>query len=95
MNREMEREDAIEVVYEAMDRIQDMDTTLRMYAGAAVDALGWKPLAVTSMPDIDQVVVCTDGNARWLDKITDFDPKLKWDGHIATHWHAIQEFKPA
>jgi hypothetical protein len=89
----MNRDDAIELVYEAMDNKQDYDTTLHMYAAAAVDALGWHPLA-TTRPEIDQVVVCTNGKARWLDKRTAYSPDMKWDGHTPTHWHPILEFAP-
>lgn len=35
----MNRDDAIELVYEAMDNRSDYDVTLRMYAEVAVDAL--------------------------------------------------------
>lgn len=86
----MNREDAIEVVFEAMDNIQDYDTTLHMYAAAAVKALGWHPLA-TTLPQIDQVVVCTDGTHRWLDKRIAAMPDMKWQGHTPTHWHPILE----
>jgi hypothetical protein len=86
----MNRDDAIEVVFEAMDNIQDYDTTLHDYAAAAVKALGWHSLA-TTLPEIDQVVVCTDGTARWLDKRTKYQPDMKWTGHTPTHWHPILE----
>lgn len=84
----MDRDLAIELVYEAMDNIQDYDTTLHMYAGAAVDALGWQSLAIT-LPEINQCVVCTDGKHRWLDMRTKYLPDMVWDGHTPTHWHPI------
>lgn len=86
----MNRDDAIEIVYEAMDNIQDFDSTLHEFAEAAVKALGWHDLAKT-IPEIDQVVVCTDGTHRWLDKRTAFMPDMKWQGHTPTHWHPVLE----
>lgn len=86
----MNRDDAIELVYDAMDNIQDMDTTLHMYAAAAVKALGWYDIT-ESLPELDQTVVCTDGKARWLDMRFAECPDMMWQGHTPTHWHPILE----
>lgn len=58
-----------------------------------IDALrqkGWQELA-DEVPEIERTVVCTDGKARWLDKVTDYSPTMKWDGHSPTHWHYIAD----
>jgi hypothetical protein len=86
----MNIEDAVEIAYEAMDNIQDYDTTLHMYARAAVDALGWQDIA-TTLPELNQTVVCTDGKARWLDMRFAERPDMQWQGHTPTHWHPILE----
>lgn len=86
----MNRDDAIEIVYEAMDNRSDYDVTLRMYAEVAVDALGWHDIT-KSLPDFNQVVVCTDGKHRWLDMRFAPRPDMKWQGHAPTHWHPILE----
>lgn len=88
------RDDAIELVYDAMDNIQDMDTTLRMYATAAVKALGWYDIT-ESLPELNQTVVCTDGKHRWLDMRFAECPDMMWEGHTPTHWHPILEFQSA
>lgn len=84
----MDIEEATEAACDAMDNIQDYDTSLRMYARAAVKALGWRDIR-GSQPAMGDVVVCTDGTHRWLDKRTAIDPAMKWQGHSPTHWHPI------
>lgn len=86
----MNRDDTIEIVYEAMVDVQDMDTTLHIFARAAVDALGWHDIA-TTLPEINQTVVCTDGEHRWLDMRFAERPDMTWQGHTPTHWHPILE----
>ena len=86
----MNIDDAAELAYEAMDNIHDMDTTLHMYAKAAAKALGWRDIT-KEIPEIDDVVVCTDGTHRWLDKRTAHMPDMKWQGHTPTHWHPIAD----
>ena len=85
----MHKEDAVYLAHHAMDNICDMDTTLMMYAAAAVEALGWRSIE-TDLPELDQTVVCTDGTHRWLDMRTSYSPDMMWQGHKPTHWHPIQ-----
>lgn len=84
----MDIDDAAEEAFVAMDNISDYDTNLHMYAKAAVKALGWRELA-KELPDLEDVVVCTDGTARWLDMRTEHFPDMKWTGHTPTHWHPL------
>jgi hypothetical protein len=86
----MNLDDAEEMAWLAMDNIADMDVTLRMYARAAAKGLGWRDIS-KEIPAIDDVVVCTDGERRWLDKRTKYQPDMKWDGHTPTHWHPIAD----
>ncbi len=89
----MNIEDRTELAWIAMDGIHDMDTGLTDYAKAAAKGLGWIDLA-KDKPELDDVVVCTNGKARWLDKRMDgFEGihMLKWNGHTATHWHPIAD----
>lgn len=90
----MNRDDAIEIVFEAMDNKQDYDTTLHMYAAAAVDALGWQDIA-TTIPELNQIVVCTDGKHRWLDMRMAACPDMRWNGNTPTHWHPLLELPSA
>lgn len=89
----MNIEDRTELAWIAMDNVHDMDTSRTMYAKAAAEGLGWIDLK-SEIPALDDVVVCTDGKARWLDKrMNGFEERemLKWDGHTATHWHPIAD----
>lgn len=89
----MNIEDRTEIVWVAMDNVSDMETSRTQYARAAAEALGWIELA-KERPELDDVVVCTNGKARWLDKrIVGFD-ELKWQEHIATHWHPLADLPP-
>ena len=86
----MDREEMIEDVMAAMDRIHDMGVTFRQYATAAVDALGWR--SVSEKPAERSFVVATDGVARWVDARTfshSWPPT--WDGRVATHWHPVHD----
>lgn len=60
----------------------------------ALSQMGWQKLPETA-PEIDRVVVCTDGRRRWLDMVTDYSPKMKWDGHEPTHWHYVANLPAA
>lgn len=51
---------------------------------------GWQKLS-DEVPEIDRAVVCTDGKRRWLDMVTDYSPRMKWDGHEPTHWHYVAD----
>ena len=62
----MDRESMIEDVMAAMDNKADMDTPWRVYAAAAVDALGWRSFD-DEKPDDGEFVMVTDGKARWMD----------------------------
>lgn len=89
----MNIEDRTELAWIAMDNVHDMDTSRTDYAKAAAEGLGWIDLK-KEMPALDDVVVCTDGKARWLDKRMDgFEEMhlLKWNGHKATHWHPVAD----
>ena len=92
----MNLEDRTELAWIAMDNIMDMDTSRTDFAKAAAEGLGWIALK-EDIPALDDVVVCTDGKARWLDKrMSDFEEReMKWDGHIATHWHPIADLPAA
>lgn len=82
--------DRTELAWIAMDNVHDLDTGRTQYAKAAAEGLGWIDLA-KEKPDLDDVVVCTNGKARWLDKrIAGFD-QLKWQEHVATHWHPLAD----
>jgi hypothetical protein len=60
--------------------------------------VGWRRLKTAAkgwisvrdeLPALDDTVVCTDGKHRWLDmRMAGFE-NLIWQGHLATHWHAI------
>lgn len=87
----MNIEDRTEIAWQAMDNISDMDVTLRQYAKAAAEGLGWRDLS-KDVPIVGKVVVATDGKARWLDARQPFTGfELKWQGHTATHWHSIAD----
>lgn len=86
----MDRQSRIDEVYEAMSNVHDMDTSLTDFAKAAVECLGWRDVN-ESLPDIDDVVVCTNGKARWLDRRTASMRELKCMGHTATHWHPLAD----
>lgn len=89
----MNIEDRTELAWIAMDGVHDMDTGLTDYAKAAAKGLGWIDIT-KEIPTIEDVVVCTDGKARWLDKrMQGFEENemLKWGGHTATHWHSLAD----
>lgn len=86
----MDIDEAVEIVRDAMGNTQDYDTTFRTYAEAAVKVLGWRDIS-KEIPVIDDVVVCTDGKYRWLDKRTKYDATMKWQDHLPTHWHPIMD----
>ena len=86
----MDIADRMELAWEAMDNISDMDTSLTRYAKAAAEGLGWRPIA-EEVPPLNDVVVCTDGKARWLDKRMPELPEMKWNGHTPTHWHPLAD----
>ena len=50
--------------------------------------LGWIEIT-KKLPDIEVVVVCTNGKARWLDKRTTYSLEMRWGGHTPTHWHPL------
>ena len=86
----MDRETMIEAVMSAMDNKADMDTSWRTYATAAVDALGWRPVA--DKPDERSFVMATDGHARWIDAHTfEWAWPPNFEGRVATHWHPVQD----
>lgn len=82
------------MAWAAMDNISDMDTTLEQFAKAAAEGLGWRDLSI-EIPIAGEIVVATDGKARWLDARQPLDGFiLKWQGHTATHWHPIADLPP-
>ncbi len=84
----MDREDMIEDVMSAMDRIHDMDTSWRQYATAAVDALGWR--GFDTPPDRGAFIICASDKARWID--TYFIGEIpQWNGQMATRWHPVHD----
>lgn len=90
----MNLEDRSYLAYQAMDDISDMDVSLEQYAEAAAVGLGWRDLS-NEVPIVGEVVVATDGNARWLDARQPYCGfELKWQGHTATHWHSIADLPP-
>jgi hypothetical protein len=89
----MNIEDRSYLAWQAMDNISDMDVSLEQYAGAAAEGLGWRDLS-KDVPIAGEVVVATDGIARWLDARTPWGFDLKWQGHTATHWHPIADLPP-
>lgn len=87
----MNVEDRSYLAWQAMDSISDIDVSLEQYASAAAKGLGWRDLS-KDVPIIGEVVVATDGKARWLDARQPFDGfELKWQRHTATHWHPIAD----
>lgn len=38
-----------------------------------------------------QMVIATDGVARWMDMFLLSLDRMTWLGHTATHWHAVRE----
>lgn len=84
----MDRQILIDEFHDAMDNRNDMDVTLREFATAAVDCLGWRDLA-KDKPDDRDMVIATNGKARWMDMWLKGAPFMKWQGHSATHWHPI------
>lgn len=84
----MDREEMIEDVMSAMDRIHDMDTSWRQYATAAVDALGWR--SFDTPPDRGAFIICASDKARWID--TYFIGEIpQWSGQMATRWHPVHD----
>lgn len=80
----------IEAVEAAMDNKADMDTPWRVYAAAAVDALGWRP--VSDEPEPGSFVIATNCEARWIDAHTSpFSWPPMWSGFVATHWHPVHD----
>jgi len=60
----------------------------RSYRNRYTAAKGWISVR-DALPALDDTVVCTDGKHRWLDmRMAGFE-NLIWQGHLATHWHAI------
>lgn len=86
----MNIEDRADLAWCGMDNIHDMDTSLTDYAKAAAQALGWIDIS-KKVPDFDDVVVCTNGRARWLDSRTLYSPEMRWNGHAPTHWHPLAD----
>lgn len=84
----MDREEMIEDVMAAMDRVHDMDTSWRQYAEAAVDALGWR--SFDTPPERGSFIVCASEKARWIDTYSDGKPP-EWSGHKATRWHPVHD----
>jgi hypothetical protein len=89
----MTPQDMTDLIWCAMDNRRDMDTSLTDYAKAATEAVGWREVT-KEMPDINDVVVCTNGKARWLDKRIVGCDELKWQEHVATHWHPLLDLPP-
>jgi hypothetical protein len=50
----------------------------------------WHPLDERRPAD-RQMVIATDGVARWMDMYFSRLDRLSWQGHVATHWHAVRE----
>lgn len=86
----MNIEDRTHLAWLAMYNISDMDTTLGEFAKAAAEGLGWRDLS-KDVPIAGEIVVATDGAARWLDMRTAYSFDMKWQGHTATHWHSIAD----
>ena len=86
----MEREAMIADVMAAMDNKADMDTPWRVYAAAAVDALGWRTFEAEK-PDDGDFILVTDGKARWIDKYFIGSHLPKFGQHIGTHWHPVHD----
>lgn len=90
----MNRDAMILDVMDALDNVHDMDTPWRVYATAAVDALGWRP--VSDRPELKSFVVLTDGRARWVDaRTSDVDWPPRFGDHTATHWHPVHDMPAA
>lgn len=49
---------------------------------------GWRDIS-KEIPEMDRVVVCTDGIHRWLDMRMLHFEEMTWQGHKPTHWHPI------
>lgn len=86
----MNIENRTELAWIAMDNVHDMDTSRTDYAKAAAEGLGWIEIA-KELPEFEDVVVCTDGEARWLDKRMKYFQEMRWNGHTPTHWHPIAD----
>lgn len=86
----MDRESMIEDVMSAMDNKADMDTPWRVYAAAAVDALGWRSFEAQK-PDDGAFILVTDGKARWIEKYFIGPYVPKFGNHTATMWHPVHE----
>lgn len=85
----MDRESMIEDVMAAMDNKAYMDTPWRVYAAAAVDALGWRSFD-DEKPDDGEFVMVTDGKARWMDMYYSRQA-TRFGEHTATHWHPVHD----
>lgn len=96
----MNRDDLIDEFRDAMDNRADYDTSLRDYAAAAVDRLGWRDLQ-KEKPDNREMVIATDGKARWMDMWIDIHDGMTWASHVdrtlhvATYWHPILDLPDA
>lgn len=88
---------ACDRVRDAMDRIQDSDTRISDLAIAATNALGWQDVT-KCLPEKGDVVMCTDGKARWMDRYDPDSPIFDkpflgtpmYPNAVPTHWHPIQ-----
>jgi hypothetical protein len=40
-------------------------------------------------PMCGELVIATDGEARWMDMLIEGFDDMRWQGHIATHWHPV------
>jgi hypothetical protein len=58
----------------------------------AQTALGWRDLS-KEKPDNGDMVIATDGKARWMDIYSTAMPQMTWSGdnrhHVATQWHLV------
>lgn len=85
----MDRQTLIDEFRDAMDNFNDMDVTLSDFARAAVNCLGWRELA-NEKPEEGDMVIATDGKARWMDMWFSSILQMCWNGkHVATHWHPV------
>lgn len=69
------------------DILHELEHDLRRFDWQSIDL---------DPPTAGEMVIATDGVARWMDMlIMAFwdEPAhgLRWQGHIATHWHAVRE----
>lgn len=72
-----------------------MDTSREAELERELAAFDWH--SIDHDPPVEgEMIIATDGRARWMDMLImafwdDPGRGLRWQNHIATHWHAVRQ----